>query len=103
MNPLAARLPELSEACWSRGRDLPRLAMKKLFECDGGAYAGWDHSLPGHEPPIPSLRRPSRRRMAGQQRDALQREMVALQEETDWLVYIAYRLAGERDGVDRSR
>ena len=40
---------------------------------------------------------------AGHQRDALQREMVALQEETDWLVYIAYRLAGERDGVDRSR
>jgi hypothetical protein len=51
MSNLAERLAELSRACWERGRELPRLAMRKLFEKDGEAYAEWNHSLAGYEPP----------------------------------------------------
>jgi len=107
MTGLAGRLAELSEACWRRGRELPRLAMKKLFEKDGEAYAQWNHSLPGYEPPHPLIAQPfastdDLRRLeaaAERKREALRTEMVALQEEMDWLVYIAYGLAGEEAGV----
>ncbi len=103
MNDLARRLAELSEACWSRGRELPRLAMRKLFERAGEAYAEWNHSLPGYEGPHEAIAEPfaspeDLRRLkaaAEQTRGELHREMVALQEEMDWLVYIAYGLVGE--------
>jgi len=103
MNDLAVRLAELPEACWQRGRELPRLAMRKLFEKDGEAYAEWNHSLAGHEPPHAVIGPPfatpsdlSRSKAAAEEkRDELHREMVALQEEMDWLVYVAYGLVGE--------
>lgn len=103
MNDLAGRLAELSEACWTRGRALPRLAMRKLFEKPGEAYADWNHSLPGYEPPHEAIAEPfasadglRRLRAAAEaKREKLHREMVALQEEMDWLVYLAYGLVGE--------
>ncbi|MBM4033055.1 MAG: hypothetical protein FJ291_14910 [Planctomycetes bacterium] len=107
MNDLAARLAELSEACWQRGRALPRLAMRKLFEKDGEAYAEWNHSLPGYEAPHADIAQPfasadDLRRLkaaAEAKRDELHREMVALQEEMDWLVYTAYGLVSEGEGL----
>jgi hypothetical protein len=37
-NVLAERLTALSRACWERGRELPSLALRKLFEKSGEAY-----------------------------------------------------------------
>lgn len=97
---LASRLTALSQACWERGRQMPALAMKKLFEKPGEAYCDWSSSLSGYVAPDERLGRPfhsieylkaavscSRR-----VREGLRAEMIALQEEIDWVVYAAYGL-----------
>ena len=99
-NVLAERLEALSQACWERGRQMPALAMKKTFEKPGEAYHEWNSSLPGYVAPDPRLGQPFKTAedlkaafsMACQIREALRSEMVALQEEMDWLVYVAYGL-----------
>jgi hypothetical protein len=102
-NPLAKRLAELAEECWKRGQVLPRLAMKKLFEKPGEAYHEWNSSLPGYEKPHSAIGRPfgsaEELRQAYDrvvaERERLRSEMIALQEEMDWLVYAAYGLLPE--------
>ncbi len=102
-NPLAKRLSELAEACWKRGQVLPTLAMKKLFEKPGEAYHEWNSSLPGYEKPHPAIGKPfgsaeelkqAYDRVVAE-REKLRSEMIALQEEMDWLVYTAYGLLPE--------
>jgi hypothetical protein len=102
-NSLRDRLAALSRACWKRGQELPSLALRKLFEQSGEAYAAWNAALPGHVPPHAKLPAPfsttAELRAACQQaiklRENLRVEMIALQEEMDWLVYSAYGLLPE--------
>src|SRR3989442_6987365 len=87
-NALAERLTALSRACWERGRELPSLAVRKLFEKSGEAYHGWNAALPGHVPPHTQLPAPftttAELRKAFTQacalREKLRAEMIALQE-----------------------
>jgi hypothetical protein len=66
----------------------------------GEAYHEWNSSLPGHVPPNPELGAPFQTesdlrhayRRAQAIRERLRAEMIALQEEMDWLVYAAYGL-----------
>jgi len=102
-NPLAKRLAEFAEACWKRGQELPSLALKKLFEKPDEAYHEWNSSLPGYEKPHSVIGKPfgSAEELkqaydrAVAQREKLRSEMIALQEEMDWLVYAAYGLLPE--------
>ena len=55
---LAERLTTLSQACWERGRQMPALAMKKLFEKPGEAYYDWNSSLSGFVAADPRLGHP---------------------------------------------
>ncbi|MBI3850569.1 MAG: Eco57I restriction-modification methylase domain-containing protein [Verrucomicrobia bacterium] len=99
-NALAERLTALSRACWERGRVLPSLALRKLFEKSGEAYHAWNAALPGHVAPhaklaaafatTPELQ--ERFARAVSLREQLGAGMVARQEEMDWLVYAAYGL-----------
>lgn len=115
-SPLSDRMTVLSQACWERGRQMPALAMKKLFEKPGEAYHEWNSSLPGYVAPdlvvgrgvptaprtaedsrpyldfssLDELRAAFDRVIA--RREQLRAEMIALQEEMDWLVYAAYGL-----------
>jgi uncharacterized protein DUF7008 len=99
-NPLAKRLAELSRHCWERGQQMPSVTLKKLFEKPGEAYHEWNKSLPGHMPLNPELGAPFQTetdlrdayRRAQAIRERLRAEMIALQEEMDWLVYAAYGL-----------
>jgi len=99
-NALAERLTALSHACWERGRELPLLALRRLFEKSGEAYHAWNAALPGHVVPHAQLGAPftttaelrERFVRAESLRDHLRAEMVARQEEMDWLVYAAYGL-----------
>jgi len=97
---LTDRLQALSQACWERGRQMPALAMKKLFEKPGEAYHDWNASLPGYITPDTRLGLPFQTlddlqaalSKASNIREELRGEMIALQEEMDWLVYAAYGL-----------
>jgi hypothetical protein len=97
---LAERLTALSQACWERGRQMPALAMRKLFERPGEAYHEWNCSLSGYVAPDERLGRPFHSAdylkaavsCGCRVREGLRTEMIALQEEMDWLVYSAYGL-----------
>jgi type I restriction-modification system DNA methylase subunit len=99
-NSLAERLTELSKACWERGQQMPSLSLRKLFEKPGEAYHEWNSSLPGHVPPNPELGAPFQTEgdlrgaylRTQTTRERLRAQMIALQEEMDWLVYAAYGL-----------
>lgn len=99
-NVIAERLTVLSRFCWERGRELPSLALRKLFEKSGEAYHAWNAALPGHVALHAKLGTPftttaelrERFDRAASLRDQLRAEMVARQEEMDWLVYAAYGL-----------
>jgi type I restriction-modification system DNA methylase subunit len=104
LNSLGERVTDLSKACWERGQQMPTLSLKKLFEKPGEAYHEWNSSLPGYVPPNPELGAPFQSetdlRDAYQRtqaiRERLRAEMIALQEEMDWLVYAAYGLLPEK-------
>ena len=103
-NQLTHRLSQRSGACWERGQQMPSLSLKKLFEKPGEAYHEWNSSLPGYVPPNPELGVPFQTegdlrdayRCAQTIRERLRGEMIALQEEMDWLVYAAYGLLPEK-------
>jgi hypothetical protein len=100
MTDIALRLTQISEATWIRGHDLASLSMRKLFEKAGEAYYEWNSSLPGFVPPHAEVGQPfesERALRAGldrivRYREKLRHEMIARQEEMDWLVYQAYGL-----------
>ncbi len=106
-NGLASRLTALSRACWERGRQMPSLALAKLFEKDGEAYHAWNASLPGHVPaaaefaPAFAATDDLRARLAAAtaRREQLRADMIALQEEMDWLIYAAYGLLPADDAA----
>jgi len=99
-NRFTGTLPQLARACRERGRRLWRLSARKMFEKPGEAYDGWNRSLPGYAAPHPLIAQPfdtaqellALRAKAKGERERLRREMIALQEEMDWLVYAAYGL-----------
>jgi hypothetical protein len=92
---LVERLARLAAECGDRGAQLPTLALRNLFEKPGEAYQAWNAALPGWAAPHPEIGAPFT--TADELRDALRRcrnlrdrrreEMVARQEEMDWLVY----------------
>jgi hypothetical protein len=99
-NPTAESLTTFAHACWERGGDLPSLSGRKLFEKTGEAYYAWNRGLPGYVAPHAILGSPFttttqlRERFADavSLRDQVRSEMIALQEEMDWLAYQAYGL-----------
>jgi hypothetical protein len=103
MSDIAARLTTFSEGCWRRGRELSSLAMRKLFEKPDEAYHQWNSSLPGYVPPHPEIGRPltsapelrAAMERVTARRERLRAEMIARQEEMDWLVYEAYGLISD--------
>ncbi len=101
---ISNRLSFLSEECWKRGQKVPSLGMKKLFEKKGEAYDKWNRSLPGYIAPHPLIAEPFADAPSLQdayaktisERELLRTEMIALQEEMDWLVYEAYGLIDKK-------
>jgi len=79
---------------------LPRLAMRRLFERPGEAYHSWNRKLEGHIPPHPDLPAPvtdARELRAArdkfiQLREDIRGRMIFLQEEMDWVAYDMYGL-----------
>lgn len=96
----SGRLISLSKGCWERGRELSSLAMRHMFEKPNEAYQVWNSTLPSKVAPHPKLGSPFtstaelRERFANTVilRDQIQAEMIAFQEEMDWLVYAAHGL-----------
>lgn len=99
-NVAAGRLLRLSRQTWGTGHAMPALALKKVYEMSGEAYCDWSASLPGHVPPAESLGSPFQSEQtlresimaATSLREEARAEMIALQEEMDWLVYAMYGL-----------
>lgn len=102
--PLSGRLLALSCACWTRGQQLPSFALAAIYESADEAYNTWNISLPGHVAPNRGLIPPfittaqlrARIDTAVKHREQLRAEMIALQEEMDWLVYRAYGLGSSQ-------
>ena len=100
MTPMGTRLARLSAGCVKRGQLATSLLARNIFERAGEAYDGWNRALPGFAPPHPLIAQPfdsprellSLKAKAKEERERLRREMIALQEEMDWLVYAAYGL-----------
>jgi len=94
-----------------RGQQLPTLATKKVFAEIGEAYHEWNASLPGYVPPHSDIREPfaapdDMRAALGRairRREQLRAEMIARQEEMDWLVYQAYGLCDSGLTIDDCR
>jgi hypothetical protein len=69
----------------------------------GEAYDGWNRALAGYTAPHPVIAGPidtaqqllALKAKAKEERERLRREMIALQEEMDWLVYSAYGLLSQ--------
>jgi hypothetical protein len=99
-NAMAEMMTQLARDCWERGKTLSSLALEKLFETGGDAYHDWNSQLPSYVEPhndiaraftIPDELRQSLAR-AMEIRETLRSEMIARQEEMDWLAYEAYGL-----------
>lgn len=100
---LAQTLTDLSQACWKRGQRMSSLTLRKLLEKPGEAYHEWNSKLSGFVAPdagleaqfesTEALRRSYKQ--ARTVRDQIRAEMIALQEEMDWLIYAAYGLLPE--------
>ena len=94
-----------SLVCWENGQKIPSLGYRKLFEQPGEAYHTWYSELAGYMPPDASLQAGWRTtaelrslfQRALAERERLRAEMIALQEEMDWLVYAAYGLINDDD------
>ncbi len=103
MSGLADALIQLSKSCWERGQELSKLGLRKLLEKDGEAYWEWNVLMPGYLPPEPdfamgfdstsSLRKAYKEAQAV--REGARAEMIARQEEMDWLVYVVYGLLSQ--------
>ena len=103
-NGLADALVHLSGSCWHRGQRMPSLSLRKLFEHSEEAHGIWNGQLPGHASPDSALGLPFDSSSALSEafqkaravRDRVRGEMIALQEEMDWLVYAAYGFLSEQ-------
>jgi hypothetical protein len=94
------RLAEFSRECAEKGRESALFSMSGIFEKPGEAFDGWYRALQAYVEPAPVLRNGfetyddllTLKEVVREERERLRREMIALQEEIDWLVYIAYGL-----------
>jgi hypothetical protein len=93
------QLSRLSKACWDRGKSLVSLGSRMLFAKPGEAYDAWYRGLPGYtahqaiSTPFESANElVVNVEKAKDERSRLWREMVALQEEIDWISYAMYGL-----------
>jgi len=99
-NAIREKLVELAQVCRTNGGIQASLAYRKTFELPGEAYDGWHRALAGYTAPHPLVAQPfdtaqellTAKANAKKERERLRREMIALQEEMDWLVYSAYGL-----------
>ena len=97
---LTSALESLGNGCVDRGRAVGALSLRKLFEMPGEAYISSYQALPGYVRPnhiidttlheIGALGDVYARVKVA--RDQLQLEMIARQEEIDWLTYGLYGL-----------
>jgi len=97
-NALSTRLIRLAKKCAVLGEELSSASIRKLFENESEAYQKWNQSLPGYVPPhigigttfvdTKSLREAYDRLKS--MRETFRGEMIAFQEEMDWLLYSAY-------------
>lgn len=102
-NPIASNLEALANKCANLGRQLPMMALQKIFEKSGEAYHVWNSALPGYVAPSTecqpnfdsseTLRERIKNVVAT--RELRRASMIALQEEMDWLCYEAYGLIAE--------
>jgi hypothetical protein len=94
------RASTLARRCSDLGAVVPGLHPRKLFEQPGEAYTNWYRSIAGYQQPHTDLsldwRTPDELKAAWQsaleEMRRLRGQMVALQEEMDWLMYGAYGL-----------
>ena len=90
-------LARLSQACADRGRLVASLNAALLFSKPGEAYDNWYRGLKGYVPPHHLIATPfesrndliDNREKARNEGSRLINEMVALQEEIDWVTYAA--------------
>ncbi len=100
-NSLGDALTKLSRACSEHGQRVPTLALKNLFDKLGEAGHEWNAALPGYVASNPEIAGPFENAeelgavftRAVELRESLRAQMIALQEEMDWLVYEASGLA----------
>ena len=104
-NALCDPLSSLAHECWERGCELPSLALRKLFVKPNEAYHALNASLPSYVErhnelgaPFSSTKDLEKNFARAQEvREKLRGEMIARQEEMDWLAYAAYGLLDETD------
>jgi type I restriction-modification system DNA methylase subunit len=97
-NTITDRLAKFARACWERGCQLTTLKLRKLFEQSGEAYHDWNSELPGYVAACSEIQKSFVNVTELQEnfhhvieiRDHLRAEMIASQEEADWLIYAAY-------------
>jgi len=100
---IGSDLGVLAEACRERGERMPGLALRKLFEKAGEAYQTWNCKIEGYVKPSEEFGPVFESTQALREsflhaktvRELLRAEMIALQEEIDWLTYAAYGLLDE--------
>jgi N-6 DNA Methylase len=103
--PIRRRAGALAERCAALGAEVPGFHPRKLFERPGEAYTDWYCGIRGYQRSQPSLKQDwvTARELEGAWHHAADEvrsrrlEMVALQEELDWLLYAAYGLLPEGD------
>lgn len=103
--PLRRRAAAFAGRCAALGAEVPGLHPRKLFERPGEAYTDWYRGIRGYQEPHPYLQQgwttaaelQAAWHTAVDDMHALRRQMVALQEEQDWLLYAAYGLLPEDD------
>jgi hypothetical protein len=100
-------LARLAHSCWSAGRKIPELTLRGSFTLADEAYETWNGNLPFRQEncrdPFDNSEglRKSLRSLI-RMRDDLRSQMIALQEEMDWLAYAAYGLLPEDHPAARS-
>ncbi len=102
---IADLLTVMSTKCWRLGREVQTLSIRKLFQKPGEAYYDQIASFPGQILPHPTIATPFVEsadlsdlfELTKRTRAKLLGELVALQEESDWLVYAAYGLLSVND------
>lgn len=97
---IRGRVEALAQRCSNLAGLIPGLHPRKLFERSGEAYTDWYCRIRGYQPPhrrlnadwqsVAELR--DTWRWAVEEMRRLRRQMVALQDEMDWLMYGAYGL-----------
>lgn len=97
---IGQELSQLAQACGDAGKRMPELNIRALFWLREEAYEPWNRGLPLRqrsfgEPFHDSESLRTSLQAIGLMRDRIRGEMIAFQEEIDWLIYAAYGLLSE--------